>query len=117
MNHDADEIETAETFLTEMLEADRVGHYSSFIQHFDPAELEGFDEKAFLDDVALMRDELGAYQSRHFLGSLQGFQHEDRPQSRRFVWRAVYEKNEALIILGMHRKDGEWVVNESVVSK
>ena len=42
---------------------------------------------------------------------------EKHPNCLRFVWRAIYEKNEALITVGIHEKNGVWLVNENVVSK
>lgn len=117
MKEHVDELGIAEEYLTEMLEADRVGDYAAFTRRFDSDELDGFDESIFLKDIELMREELGAYKDRCFLGSLNGFKRANRPASLRFVWRAIYEKNEALIILGIHQKNGVWCVNENVVSK
>lgn len=117
MREHVEALEVAEKYLTEMLEADRAGDYDAFIKRFDSADLEGFNKDVFLKDVELMREELGVYEDRVFLGSLNGFKSEDRPGCLRFVWRAIYEKNEALIILRIHEKNGEWYVNESVVSK
>lgn len=117
MTEHAEELKIAEAFLSEMLEADRLGDYEGFVKHFDGADLEGFNESLFLEDTELMRDELGAYKDRSFLGSLEGFQCEEHPGALRFVWRGIYEKNEALIILGMHKKAGAWRVNENVISK
>lgn len=111
------ERDIAERYLTEMLEADRTGDYEGFIKYFDNADIEDFDEEIFLKDVALMREELGAYQDRSYLGSLNGFKTESHPKCLRFVWRAMYEKNEALITVGIHEKNGVWFVNENVVSK
>ncbi|MEH6454277.1 MAG: hypothetical protein V7782_14700 [Psychromonas sp.] len=111
------ELLIAETYIDEMLAADQSGDYDSFVRRFDKVELEEFNQEIFNNDVALMREELGSYKSRVYLGSLQGFQTAIRPRCLRFVWRAVYEKNEALIILGIHQVDGEWYVNESTVSK
>lgn len=117
MSEYAEELKIAEGYLTEMLAADHAGDYEGFIRRFDTADLEGFGERDFHDDVAKMSADLGAYQNRFFLGSLNGFKTESHPQCVRFVWRAHYEKNEALIIVGMHKKGGIWYVNESVVSK
>ena len=117
MKQHIEELEIAEKYLTEMLEADRVGDYEAFIKRFDSADLEDFSENTFLKDIELMREDLGVYKGRSFLGSLNGFKSESHPRCLRFVWRATYEKNEALIILGIHEKNGVWYVNENVVSK
>ena len=117
MKEHAKEQDIAEKYLNDMLEADRTGDYEGFIKYFDKVDLEDFDEGVFLNDVELMREELGAYKERFYLGSLNGFQTEKHPNCLRFVWRAIYEKNEALITVGIHEKNGVWLVNENVVSK
>lgn len=117
MGQHIEELEIAEKYLTEMLEADRLGDYEAFIQRFDSDDLEDFTENIFQKDIELMREDLGVYKNRSFLGSLKGFKSENHPGCLRFVWRAAYEKNEALVILGIHEKNGVWYVNENVVSK
>ncbi len=117
MNDLKEELAVAEQYLTEMLEADRVGDYEGFIRRFDKIDLEGFGEDVFLKDTELMREELGVYQNRFYLGSLNGFKDDNHPRCLRFVWRAIYEKNEALIVVGIHEKDGVWYVNENTISK
>ena len=112
-----EELAVAEQYLSQMLEADRTNNYEAFIKKFDKIDLEGFNEDTFLRDTEQMRGDLGAYKSRLYLGSLKGFKEAKRPKSLRFVWRAIYEKNEALIVVGIHKKDGTWYVNESTVSK
>lgn len=34
------------------------------------------------------------------------------PESVRFNWRGIFEKNETLITLGLYKKDGKFVVRE-----
>jgi hypothetical protein len=111
------ELPIAEKYIDEMLEADRAGDYEAFISRFDKADLDGFNEEIFQNDVAQMRDDLGSYKSRVYLGSLEGVKSAQRPRCLRFVWRAIYEKNEALIVLGIHELNGVWYINESTVSK
>jgi hypothetical protein len=117
MNNVTDVLAIAEKYLSEMLEADRTTDYAAFIERFDGIGLDGFNEDVFRSDVEHMREDLGAYKERFYLGFLQGFKNKLHAKCLRFVWRAVYEKNEALIVLGMHEKNGTWYVNESTVSK
>ncbi len=117
MNDLIEELAVAEKYLTEMLEADRTGDYEGFIRRFDKADLEGFSKDIFLKDTEQMREELGVYKNRLYLGSLNGFKDDNHPKSLRFVWRGIYEMNEALIVLGIHEKDGVWYVNDNVISK
>tara|TARA_B100000767_G_C19409072_1_gene387239 strand:- start:130 stop:531 length:402 start_codon:yes stop_codon:yes gene_type:complete len=111
------ELEVAEKYLDEMLEADRTGDYQGFIKRFDNNEMEEFNEEDFQEDVELMLEDLGSYKSRTLLGHLNGFIDPKYPKNSRFVWRAIYEKNEALIVVGIHQIEGVWYVNESNVSK
>ena len=111
------ELAVAEKYLDEMMEADRADDYEGFIKRFDKVDLDGFNEEIFHNDAKLMREELGLYKSRSYLGSLNGFKDDTHPRCLRFVWRATYEKNEALIVVGIHEIDGIWYVNESTVSK
>ncbi|WP_028470469.1 hypothetical protein [Neptunomonas japonica] len=117
MNDITKELAIAEKYLSQMLEADRTSNYEAFIERFDKTDLEDFNEDVFLHDTKLMREDLGAYKSRSYMGSLKGFKVDQHPKCMRFVWRAIYDKNEALIVVGIHEKDGVWYVNESTVSK
>lgn len=117
MNEIIEELAIAEKYLSEMLEADRISDYDAFIKRFDKSDLAGFVKDIFLADTIKMHEELGAYKNRLYLGSLNGFKDTNHPNSLRFVWRAIYEKNEALIVLGIHQKSGVWYVNDNVVSK
>lgn len=117
MKEYVEELKIAEKYLTETLQADRDGNYEGFVKRFDKRDIEGFSEEVFFKDVELMRDELGTFISRSYLGSLKGFRDENHPDSLRFVWRATYEKTEALITVGMHKIDEVWYLNENNVSK
>jgi len=116
MSEHVEALEVAEKYLTEMLIADQAADYQAFIKHFDKAEIDEFNESDFLKDVKSMKVELGTYKSRSFLGPLNDFKREDCSRCIRFVWRAIYEKNEALIIVGIHQVNGTWYINESRVS-
>lgn len=117
MSNAKEELEVAEKYLAEMLEADRAQDYEGFISRFDEIDLEGFDKEIFLADTKLMREELGVYKDRIYLGCLNGFKDNDHPNCLRFTWRGIFERNEALIVLGIHKKNGVWYVNENTISK
>ena len=61
-------------------------------------------------------EDLGRYENREYLGSLKGhIDPDDRnkhPGCIRYVWRGVFEKNETLITMGIHTRDGKYYVNE-----
>jgi hypothetical protein len=117
MENYTEELKIAEEYLAETLKADSDGDFDGFVRRFDKRDLEGFSKDIFYADIESMREELGAYKSRSYLGSLQGFRDEEHPGCLRFVWRGVYEKSEALIIIGIHKVDGVWYLNESNVSR
>lgn len=106
----------AEVYLDEMLKADQDGNYQAFIKRFEQVDVDHFSEETFLADVELMREELGEYRNRHYLGMLSMKSDKGIEQTLRFVWRGIYDKNEALIVLGIHNKDGIWFVNENHIS-
>lgn len=110
------ELKVAEQYLKEMLEADRDGDYRAFVSRFENIDPEEFNESTFLNDVELMKEELGAFKERVYLGTLNRLCKDGQEKSLRFVWRGIYDKNEALIVLGIHKKGGIWYVNENHVS-
>lgn len=116
MSEYTEELEIAEKYLTEMLDADLAGDYKGFIKYFDKSDIEEFKESDFLKDVKHMKEDLGAYKNRTYLGSLNDLKREDNSRCLRFVWRATYEKNEVFITVGIHQINGTWYVNESRVS-
>ncbi len=116
MVENQDELKIAEEYLSEMLEADREGDYQKFTERFESVDSSEFNEDIFLSDVKQMSEDLGQYKKRIYLGSLKTLNMNGAEKSLRFVWRGFYEKNEALIVLGIHRKDGIWFVNENHIS-
>ena len=114
----ADEITraTAERYLDEMLAAESDTDYRAFTRRFEPKDLEDFGESRFKKSMYAIREDLGEYRDREYLGSLRGFVDADRPDRRpggvRHVWRGVFEKNETVIVVGLHERDGKVHVSE-----
>ncbi|UTD54415.1 hypothetical protein [Halomonas sp. MS1] len=115
MEDNQEELKIAEKYLAEMLKADQNRDYASFIKRYETVD-SGFSEDVFIKDVEAMKDELGTYKERVYLGSLNCSGKGSPQRSLRFVWRGIYEKNEALIVLGIHQNAGVWYVNENHVS-
>ena len=115
MEDNQEELKIAEKYLSEMLNADQSGDYASFIKRYETVD-SGFSEDVFIKDVEAMKDELGAYKERVYLGSLNCSGKGSPQRSLRFVWRGIYEKSEALIVLGIHQNAGVWYVNENHIS-
>lgn len=106
----------AEKYLDEMLAAEAATDYAAFVKRFEERDIVHFGESKFRKDMYAIRMDLGEYRSREYLGSLRGPRdpdHPDRyPNGVRHVWRGVHEKNETVIVVGLHERDGTFHVNE-----
>ncbi len=106
----------AEEILDEMIEAEstETGDYDLFVKHFDTVD--DFGPTRFKKELMCIREDLGDYKSREYLGALKGHVDPDNPdkypESVRFNWRGIFEKNETLITLGLYKKVGKYVVRE-----
>ena len=78
MNEDDIRLALAEKILDEMIQAERKGHedYELFVKHFDKDTLNDFGPTRFKKEMMCIREDLGEYKSREYLGSLKG--HVDR---------------------------------------
>jgi len=108
----------AEQILDEMIEAESQGNenYELFVKHFDQDTLSDFGPTRFKKEMMCIREDLGEYKSREYLGSLKGHVDPDNPDKHpecvRYNWRGIFEKNETLITLGIHKENGKYLVNE-----
>ncbi len=104
----------AEEVLDEMIEAEstEAGDYDLFVKHFDTVE--DFGPSRFKKELMCIREDLGDYKDREYLGALNGHIDPDQPDRYpgcvRFNWRGIFEKNETLITLGLFKKDGKYAV-------
>lgn len=108
--------ERAEQFLDEMIEAEQELSYAKFTRRFEEKYLVGFLERDFHKDMREIREEIGNYISREFLGSVSGkkVEGDDRyPNLVRYVWRGVFDKNEVLITVGIYSIVGSHYVCEA----
>lgn len=105
----------AEKYLKEMIEADDKGDYELFIKHIEESQLKGFSKEIFGADIKQMHARNGMNVGYEYLGSLKGMPQEDSEQSVRFVWKGIYEKREAVIIIGIHKKNDTWFKHQSSV--
>ena len=118
MSEDDASVAMAERFLDEMIEAEsrENADYAPFTKRFDPDTLKDFGPSRFRKDMMCIREDLGAYVSREYFGSLKGAIDPDDPDRQphcvRYVWRGVFEKNESLITMGIHVEGGTHHVNE-----
>jgi len=118
MKEDKKLLAMAEQFLDEMLEAEREenGDYELCTRRFDKKTLKDFSPSRVKKEMMCIREDLGSYKSREYLGSLKGTIDADDPDRHpgciRYNWRGIFEKNETLITLGIHVRDGVYYVNE-----
>ncbi|MEE9322323.1 MAG: hypothetical protein V3U76_17925 [Granulosicoccus sp.] len=116
MNSKGSTQKIAEQYLDEMLDAEETVDYQSWTKRFEKQDIANFGESRFKKDMYLIREDLGEYRSREFLGLLKGFKdvdHVDKhPGCIRYVWRGNFERNETIIVVGVHERDGVLYVNE-----
>lgn len=111
MSNNAEALAVAEEYLDQMIAADAANDYEAFIKPFIVNE--EFTQEKFEADVAEMQPLMGAYVSREYLGSLKG-NDDDHKDSLRFVWKGTYEKEEALIVVGIVMIEGNWFAIEGM---
>lgn len=118
MEEDKQRLALAEEILDEMIQAEREGRedYELFVKRFDKDTLSHFGPTRFKKEMMCIREDLGEFKSREYLGSLKGHVDPDYPDKHpeciRYNWRGIFEKNETLITLGIHKQDGQYFVNE-----
>lgn len=116
MEVDRELLAFAEEILDEMIQAESTdtGDYELFVKHFD--KVGDFGPTRFKKELMCIREDLGDYKSREYLGVLRGHVDPDYPEKYpehvRFNWRGIFEKNETLITLGLYKKNGKFVVKE-----
>jgi len=110
----------ADRYLQEMLEAERARDFTAWCARWDDEELEGFDEASFQQDLDEMSELLGPYRSRDYLGCLTppaGTDPDEEELPRlRFVWKASYERGDAMFDVGIVHLNGAWRVYRNACS-
>ncbi|MBD5772721.1 hypothetical protein [Marinomonas colpomeniae] len=114
MTESSEERLIAEQYLKEMLRADDEGDFDLYIKHFEEKYLVNFSKETFLDDIESMHVRNGLNLGYEFLGTLRNFK-VDNLDVFRFVWKGVYEKRDAVIEIGIYKKNDIWYVIQSSV--
>lgn len=108
----------AEQYLDEMLEAESTLNYDLFIHRFEERDVINFGASKFKKDMHLIREDLGHYQDRAFLGEIKGISDPDHPErhpnGKRYIWKGIFDKNEVFMIVGIHEREGVCYVNEFI---
>ena len=104
----------AEKYLDQMIAADAARDYDAWLAPYDSNHPDSnFTKEYFEGDADEMLVEMGEYQSRVYLGCVKG-DNKKLEGCLRFIWKGVYEKKEAIIVVGIHTRDGEWYANEGM---
>jgi len=104
----------AEQFANELLEGMYELDYAKFTRLFETKFLVHNPEVDFSRKIQDEIDKLGAYRGREFMGSVVATKRagDDRyPDLVRYIWRCVFEKNEALLRIGIYQKAGAHYVS------
>lgn len=110
----SDDQRRAEQFVDQLYEGMFEPNYSKYTELFEEKFL---IHMSVVDFQKVMREEkemLGVYIGREYLGSVKGTKRagDDRyPNLVRYLWRCFFEKNEALLRVGIYVKDGTHYVS------
>ena len=106
----------AEQYLDELLEGLFELNYTKFTQRFEQQYLVMFPETSFLREMRHVKEDIGNYLGREYMGSLnaKNIPGDDRyPNRIRHLWRGFFEKNEAIIRVSTYLKDEVYYVNQA----
>ncbi|MDO6426852.1 hypothetical protein Q4489_07510 [Thalassotalea sp. 1_MG-2023] len=107
-------LKAAEKYLKEMLEADDTANFELYIKRYEEKYLVNFSKESFSDDIKSMHERNGMNTGYEFLGLLRNTKFDDLDVFRT-VWKGIYEKRDAVIEMGLYKKNGNWYVIKSAV--
>ena len=110
----SDDQRRAEQFVDELYEGMFEPNYTKFTQLFEEKFLIHMSEVEFQKNMREEQEKLGAYIGREFMGGVRGTKRagDDRyPNLVRYLWRCFFEKNEALLRVGIYEKNGTHYVS------
>ena len=98
----------AEQYLDLLLKAEIERDYGRYMKNFSLSIDDSYTKEKFSMALDNMADEMGAYQERQYLCALNDF----KPGCTRFVWKAVFEKGETIVVVGIIKEDDTYKINE-----
>lgn len=110
----SDDQRRAEQFVDQLYEGIFELDYTKFTQLFEEKYLIHLPEVEFEKNMREEQEKLGAYIGREFMGCVKGTKRagDDRyPNLVSYLWRCFFEKNEALLRVGIYEKDGTHYVS------
>lgn len=108
------QLKIAEEYLREMLKADDTKDFELYIKRYEKDRIAGFSQERFHQDIECMHQDNGMNLGYEFLSSLRT-QTFDELEVFRSVWKGVYEKRDAVIEIGIYKKEGIWYLIQSAV--
>ncbi|MFC3853230.1 hypothetical protein ACFOSD_10335 [Salinispirillum marinum] len=114
MSERPEELVVAERYLKEMLEADDTANYELYTKRYEEKYLAKFTREVFNRDIEHMHESNGKHTGYEFLGTLRN-QRVDDLDVYKSVWKAIYEKRDAVVEMGIYKKNGDWHVIRSAV--
>jgi hypothetical protein len=114
MTKKSEELKISETYLKEMLKADDAGDFELYVKRYEKKYLKEFTHERFSNDIKYMHESNGLNTGYEFLSTLRNSKVDDL-DIYRSVWRGVYEKRDAVIEIGVYKKNNIWHVIKSAV--
>ena len=113
---DSDErLKIAENFLNRLITARETADFQMVEDLIEePYRAHWIDEEEFKRSLPRIDEDLGAYVSSTYYGSLRAMDHtmEKFPDGTRHIWRGQFEKANTIIILKVYKKDGNYFVGD-----
>lgn len=109
-----DDQRRAEQYVDQLYEGMFEPNYTKFTQLFEEKFLIHMTEVEFYKNMREEKEKLGVYIGREYMGSVRGAKRagDDRyPNLVRYLWRCFFEKNEALLRVGIYEKNGTHYVS------
>lgn len=114
MTESIEALAVAEQYLKEMFEADDSANFELYTRHFEDNYLQGFTEDVFRKDIEQMQQRNGPNQGYEFLGALRNETIDDLDVYRT-AWKGIYAKRDAIVEMGVYKKNDRWHVLRSFV--
>jgi hypothetical protein len=110
----SDDQRRAEQYVDQLFDGMFEPNYTKFTQLFEEKFLIHIPEVEFAKNMQEENEKLGAYIGREYMGSVRGPKRagDNRyPNLIRYLWRCYFEKNEALLRVGIYEKHGTYYVS------
>jgi len=101
--------EIAEQYFDEMVEADEARDYDLWIKRWKDDD---YSKEDYLNDRDGIREDLGPYVSREYIGYICCTKKSGNSQYHRYAWIARHEKASAVTTVGIYEEESVIYLNE-----